>query len=286
MDGARGGEAYEELGELYDAWCAEVAEDVPFYVGLAGALARELGRASEGLDIVELGGGSGRIGIPLAQAGHRVTAIDLAPAQLERFTAKAAAAGVETRTCTVAGDMRALGELVPAGSADLVIAPFRALLHVTPDRDEVLAAAHACLREGGALAFDVFHPSAEQVAATHDAWLHRRDEPTEHGRWRFQERATYLPDRAAEPGGLALEVDVRCRWSRTRRANRDAAFPDPSPDAPQERATRLDLQLVPAERWAASLARTGFTIDGSYAWFDARPLGEDDDDSIWVARRA
>jgi SAM-dependent methyltransferase len=286
MQDARGGEAYQELGELYDAWCAEVVEDVPFYVGLAGALARELGRSAEGLDIVELGGGSGRIGVPLAVAGHRVTAIDLAPAQLERFAAKAEAADVDRRTCTVVADIRELGALVPPGSADLVLAPFRALLHVTPDRDAVLAAAHACLRPGGVLAFDVFHPSAEQVAATHGTWLQRRDEPTTHGRWRFQERATYAPERAAEPGGLALEVDVRCRWSRTRRANRDAAFADPAGDAPHERATRLDLQLVPAERWTASLLRASFTIDGSYAWFDARPLDVDDDDSIWVARRA
>ena len=153
-----GGEAYEELGELYDVWCAEVVEDVPFYVELAAALARE--RGCEGIDIVELGGGSGRIGIPLAQAGHRVIAIDASPVQLARYTERVERVGVEQRSRLLHGDMRDLATLAPAEAADLIIAPFRSLLHVTSDRDAVLAQAFGCLRPGGAFAFDVFHPSA------------------------------------------------------------------------------------------------------------------------------
>lgn len=284
VDAIGGGEPYEQLGELYDAWCAEVVEDIPFYVGLATALATEMER--DALDVVELGGGSGRIAVPLAQAGHRVTAIDASRAQLERLAARADAAGVAGRTCTVQGDMRELGRLVPSGTADMVLVPFRGMLHVTPERDAVLAAAYACLRPGGVLAFDVFHPSAEQVGTTHGRWLHRREEFTQGGRWRFQERARYLSERAAEPGGLALEVDVRCRWSPSRRGRRIVVLPlaDPAEGA-HERHVRLDLQLVPAERWAASLERAGFAIDAAYGWFDARPLERDDDDSIWVARR-
>jgi SAM-dependent methyltransferase len=289
MDGIEaigGGEAYEELGELYDAWCAEVLEDVPLYIGLADALAAELGRDS--IDIVELGGGSGRIGVPLAQAGHRVTAIDASAAQLARFEQRAEAAGVSGRTCLQRGDMRDLAQLVPeADSVDLVLVPFRGMLHVTPDRDALLADIFSRLRPGGALAFDVFHPTAEQVGMTHGRWLHRREELTRGGRWRFQERARYLPEQAAEPGGLKLEVDVRCRWraSRLGRKLDFLPFSDPAEGEPHVRETRLELQLVPTERWAESLQRAGFTIDAAYGWFDARPLDAEDDDSIWVARR-
>ncbi len=287
-----GGEAYEELGELYDVWCAEVVEDVPFYLGLVAAAAADLGR--DALDIVELGGGSGRITVPLAQAGHRVTAIDASPAQLDRLRARATAADVDRRTCAMLGDMRELASLVPAGTADVVLVPFRGMLHVTPDRDAVLAAVRDVLRPGGVLAFDVFHPTAEQIELTHGRWLHRREELTKGGRWRFQERASYLPEYAAEPGGLKLEVDVRCRWRRSRSAMRrntttgrqlDALPLADPPEGTHERVTRLDLQLVPAERWAVSLEQAGLALDGTYAWFDARPLGPNDDDSIWVARR-
>lgn len=280
-----GGEAYEQLDELYDVWCAEVVEDVPFYAGLASALAGELGRAQ--LDIVELGAGSGRITEPLARAGHHMTAIDAAPAQLARLRARIEHCGVTDRVRTVEGDMRQLRELAPPASADLVIVPFRGLLHVTPERDEVFAAIHHVLRPGGALAFDVFHPSPEQIELTHGRWLHRREELTRGGRWRFQERARYLPELAAEPAGLKLEVDVRCRWKPSRRGRRIDALPleDPADDQ-RERVARLDLQLVAPERWAESLDRARFTIDAVYGWFDARPITPDDDDSIWVARRA
>jgi SAM-dependent methyltransferase len=280
-----GGEAYEQLDELYDAWCAEVVEDVPFYVGLAGALASDLGR--EQVDVVELGAGSGRITVPLAQAGHRVTAIDASSAQLARLHARMEHGGVTDRTHVIEGDMRLLDQLVPAASADLVVVPFRGMLHVTPERDAVLAAIHRTLRPGGVVAFDVFHPTPEQIELTHGRWLHRREELTRGGRWRFQERARYLPELAAEPGGLKLEVDVRCRWKPSRRGRRIDVLPleDPAGDQ-RERTARLDLQLVTAERWAESLDRAGFTLDAVYGWFDARPIAPDDDDSIWVARRA
>ena len=284
-DAIEGGTAYEQLDELYDVWCAEVVEDVPFYLNLAAALEHELGQ--DGLDIVELGGGSGRVGVPLAQAGHRVTAIDASPAQLARFRARAGGADLEALPQTIVGDMRELEQLVPPESADLIVAPFRALLHVTPARDGLFRSVHGVLRPNGVFAFDVFHPSAELVGTTHGRWLHRREELTRGGRWRFQERARYLPEAAAEPGGLKLEVDVRCRWSPSRRGRQLTTLPlaDPAPGAPTERRTRLDLQLVPAERWAASLEQADFGIDGAYGWFDARPLDAEDEDSIWVARR-
>jgi SAM-dependent methyltransferase len=215
-----------------------------------------------------------------------VTAIDAAPAQLDRLRTRVERSGVAANTCVVEGDMRRLGELVQPARADLVVVPFRGMLHVTPERDVVLAAIHDALRPGGVVAFDVFHPAAEQIELTHGRWLHRREELTRGGRWRFQERARYLPELAAEAGGLKLEVDVRCRWKPSRRGRRLDSLPlaDPAADD-RERHALLELQLVPAERWAESLDRAGFVLDAVYGWFDARPITPDDDDSIWVARR-
>jgi len=285
-----GGAAYDDLGELYDVWCAEVTEDIPFYLGLASALARDLGRVDGVLDIVELGAGSGRISAPLAAAGHRVTAIDASSAQLQRLAARARADAPSATVVAHHADMRGLGELVAPASVDLVIAPFRAFLHVTPDRDAVLASAREVLRAGGVLAFDVFHPSAEQVSGTHERWTHRRAARTMTGRWRFDERAVYDTEKAAEPGGLALGVDVRCSWAPSRRPRRETVgtLPDPADTTGNTVVTvaELHLQLVPPERWRASIERAGLTLDGCYGWFDGRPFDRDaDDDSIWVARR-
>ena len=283
-----GGEAYEALGELYDAWCAEVAEDLPFYLGLASSLAADLGR--ERLDIVELGGGSGRIAVPLAAAGHRVAALDASPTQLTALRHYAQSVGVAERIEVASGDMRELAKLLPGSQrADLVIAPFRSLLHVTADRDLVLASAASMLRPGGAVAFDVFHPDAAQVAATDGRWMHRRSAATHTGRWRFDERAVYTPRDDLERDALGLDVDVRARWRPVRGRRRRSDHPadvldDPGPEAVLERAAQLRLVLVPAERWRTALERAGMRVDGAYGWFDARPLQPSDDDSVWVAR--
>lgn len=278
-----GGRAYDELDELYDLWCAGVVEDVPFYLGLAAALSGELGKGR--LDVVELGAGSGRITLPLLGAGHRVTAIDASHHQLDRL---ADAVGEHESLRLVHGDMRELSALVEAAHADLVIAPFRSLLHVTADRDAVLGAAHRVLRPGGALAFDVFHATPDQVQAVNGHWIHRRVQRTQRGKWRFDERATYRPAPAGDPGDESLlDVDVRCRWTPLRRPVRrlDPELPaDPADDA-HERTATLQLRLTSADAWRSSIELAGFEVDGAYGWFDARPLAPDDDDSIWVARR-
>jgi SAM-dependent methyltransferase len=282
-----GGQAYDALDELYDAWCAEVQEDIPFYLGLAASLAGELD--VERLDIVELGAGSGRITLPLALAGHRVRAIDASQRQLERLSAASADADVAAHIEILHADMRDLAQLVPAGSAHLVLAPFRSMLHVTRERDRVFEQVHDVLTAEGAFAFDVFHARPDQVATLDGQWLHRRTETTTTGKWRFDERATYRPAPAGDPADESLlDVDVRCEWkprARVRRRIDPSLAADPAADATTA-TTTLHLRLAPAAAWRASLERTGFEIDGAYGWFDARPLGPDDDDSIWIARRA
>src|SRR3954469_25457915 len=94
---APGGEAYERLGTLYDAWCESVDEDIAFYLAAcAGA---------EG-PIVELGVGSGRTARPLRLAGHPGRGRDASPSMLERARERARAHGVEERLELHLGDLR------------------------------------------------------------------------------------------------------------------------------------------------------------------------------------
>lgn len=278
------GSAYEELDELYDVWCTEVVEDIPFYVGLAGALAGALGR--DRLEVLELGGGSGRVALPLAAAGHAVTAVDLSGRQLARLEQRASETGVAERVTAIRADMREL-EVAPA-SFDLVLAPFRCMLHVAADRTDVLGAVARAVRPGGAFAFDVFHPDAAQIASTDGRWIRRRTEPTASGRWRFDERARYSGVAGWPAAPLGMEVDVRCRWgAKLMRSRRDAPelLPDPEPGDPHERRTTLRLTLLSGDAWRRSLADAGLELDGAYGWFDGRPLVPGDDDLVWVARR-
>ena len=59
--------AYDRIARLYDPWSVSVVEDVEFYVGEA---------ARSGGPVLELGVGTGRIAVPIAQAGIRIVGVD------------------------------------------------------------------------------------------------------------------------------------------------------------------------------------------------------------------
>ena len=164
---------YEAIAGIYDTWCAEVTEDVSFYVEAC------LGAAGP---VVELGAGTGRISLPLALAGHRVHALDLSPGMLERLRARAEALGVASQIVTAERDLLALG---PLHRTDRVLAPFRVFLHLPDDeiRIRVLHSIHDALEPGGRLVFDVFEPTASDIRATHDRWIERESGVRERAHW-------------------------------------------------------------------------------------------------------
>jgi SAM-dependent methyltransferase len=75
---------YDAIARLYDPWSASVTEDIDFYVEEALAA---------GEPVVELACGTGRIAVPIAQAGVRVIGIDGSPAMLDVARERARAAG-------------------------------------------------------------------------------------------------------------------------------------------------------------------------------------------------
>ena len=85
----------------YDLDQGGLEEDIPFYLGLA---------QRTGAPVLELGCGSGRLVLALAQAGYDVTGVDNLPAMLERAREKAQAAGpaVAGRCRFLQADMRGL----------------------------------------------------------------------------------------------------------------------------------------------------------------------------------
>ena len=125
---------------------------------------RAKARESRG-PVLELGAGTGRITLQIAQDGIAVHALDADLAMLDVLRRKLATRppDVRERVVVIPGDMRTfiLPERFP-----LVIAPFRALLHNLTEEDQL-----ACLKQirehlapGGRFAFNVFHPSLEYMA--------------------------------------------------------------------------------------------------------------------------
>lgn len=239
MGGAETGlSAYDPIARLYDPWSASVVEDISFYVDEAVAARGP---------VVELGVGTGRIAIPTALAGVPVIGVDSSPGMLAVCEERGREAGVGPLLDLRLGDLRR----PPVDErAALVTCPFRAYLHLPTDeaRLEALRAAGGLLATGGRLVFDVFTPSAEDIAETNGLWLEREPGIWERADWDLEQQTLTLSVR-----GATGESTMTLWW------------------------------LAP-ERWHALLAEAGFSVDACYGWFDRRPYtgGED---SVWIASR-
>ncbi|WP_418961054.1 class I SAM-dependent methyltransferase [Streptomyces tritici] len=98
-----------------------------------------------GLDVLDVGCGTGSLSLLLAGAGHRVTGVDLAPRMVERARAKLHAAGLPARF--LVGD----AAQPPTGTARYDVVLCRHLVWTLPDPAAALREWVARLRPGGRL---------------------------------------------------------------------------------------------------------------------------------------
>jgi SAM-dependent methyltransferase len=138
---------------------AIIRDDVPFYVGLARQAA-EVGQA-----VLELGCGTGRVTIPMAQTGAQVVGLDSSPAMLA--VAREKASGLDNLRF-VEGDMRSFDLQERFG---LITIPFRSfmLLLTDEDRESCLRCVREHLLAGGCLAFNIANPEPLLRAGAIDA---------------------------------------------------------------------------------------------------------------------
>ncbi|HYI74756.1 MAG TPA: class I SAM-dependent methyltransferase [Gaiellaceae bacterium] len=229
---------YDRIAAFYDPWSRSVTEDVGFYVDEALA---------SGGPVVELAVGTGRIAVPVAQAGIDVIGVDSSPAMLAVAQEAADTAGVAERVDLRLGDLREppVGERVP-----LVICPFRSLLHMEtePEKLRALRAARGLLDPDGRFVFDVFSPSREDIEETDGRWLER------------------------EPG-----IFERADWDE---ASRTLTLSVRSDDS----VTSFGLHWLSLPEWLRLLDEAGLAADAVYGWFDRRPH-DGDEDMVFVTRR-
>jgi SAM-dependent methyltransferase len=223
--------------------------------------------------VLELGAGTGRVTIPIAEAGIRITALDLDAGMLDRLRQKVSGlpAEVAARISPHQGDMRTFAV---ADRYALVVIPFRAFLH-NITRDDQLATlrnAHAHLRPGGILAFNVFHPSLEFMAANAGAYA---------GVWRWNET------RMLSEGGFAV-FSVASRYDTVRqRVESMIRVEEFEPAGSLRRTNMMHLELAylyPADI-AGLLAGAGFELLRMSGDFFDRPFERDGDELVVEARK-
>jgi len=142
---------------IYDSMAAVVpgGDDIAFYRSLA---------EQAGSPVLELGCGSGRVAIPLAEAGFDVVGLDRSTGMLARARAHVEAAGPE-----VAGRLRFVeGDITSTRAGEgfgLAFAAFRVFMSILEPDDQLatLRLVHEQLRPDGLLAIDVFDPRLDLI---------------------------------------------------------------------------------------------------------------------------
>ena len=152
-------DSYSVTAKYYDGAYATHKDlvDLPFYL--------ELAEQTVG-PILEVACGTGRVLLPIARKGIEIHGVDNSRPMLKILEASLAREPqtVRQKVTLHEGDMRdfRLGRQFP-----LVIIPFRPMQHMHTVEDQVSALTSAALHltESGILAFDVFYPKFDVIAA-------------------------------------------------------------------------------------------------------------------------
>jgi SAM-dependent methyltransferase len=255
--------------ELYDSFIADYYDESPVVKGRLQDVAfyREAAREF-GDPVLELGCGTGRITMALAEAGKRIIGLDLSERMLERAAKKRAALSTEARERVhlVQGDMAGfdLGE-----KFRLAIIPFRPLQHLLEVRQQMdcLECVRKHLAPGGRLILDVFQTDAERM---HDP-VHMRE---------------MLVTEYNTADGRRVKITERvAAFHRAEQINNvEMIFSVVHPGGRQERMVfAWPLRYFFRYEVEHLLARCGFQVAAEYGNFDRTPIVDHSPEMIFVA---
>lgn len=245
---------------MYDYFPFEA--DLPLFLDLA---------AVEGGRVLEIACGSGRVLIPLANAGHCVWGLDASPHMLALAREKLAAAGTapDGRVLLVQDDMRtfALGR-----EFDLAIIAAKSFAYLLSrdDQQATLAAVANHLRPGGLLVIDFLHPALSWLAASPGS-LH-------------QDLVQDLPERGITVArtetvvSTDLAAQVRVIRSAYEIVAADGSVSKRFVEWPYRYTWRFEAEHL--------LERTGFEIEAIHGGYQREPFTSDSRTMLFLARKA
>lgn len=249
------------LARLYDLDLVDDPGDLDLYLALADR--------ADG-PILELAVGTGRLAIPLVEAGHLVTGVDLDPAMLDRARARAHGMAGEDRLTLVEGDIVGLG-LPDAGRFGLAFIALNSLL-VLSTRAAQRAAVRALadhLAPGGLAVVDVWLPDAEDLA-------------------RFDGRIMLeWPRLDSETGAIVTKVGSAQHDAASGSVSLTTIFEEGGQGGPTRRWIRRDrLRLVSADELRGFAEDAGLVVELIAGDYDMSPMGPGSQRAILLAVRA
>lgn len=257
---------------LYDSFVAEYYDTSPVVAGRQHDIAFYLEAARDfGDPVLELGCGTGRVALAIAEAGHRVTGLDISQRMLGRAEKRryALSAGVCDRVQFTEGDMT---RFKLDAKFRLVIIPFRPFQHLLETQQQIDCLNCVCrhLADGGHLIIDFFQTDARRM---HDPAF-------------LEERliAEYeLPDRRR----VRLTEHVVAFHRALQRNEVEMIYHVTHPDGRPERLPfAFTLRYFFRYEVEHLLARCGFRVTEAYGDFDRSPLHDDSPEMIFVSELA
>ncbi len=244
---------YDPLADLYDLEYTH-DYDVPFWLDLA--------RQETG-PMIEWGAGTGRIAIPLANAGHEVTAVEISSEMAERSREKYPA--VEWTV----GDMRSVKLGQCYGLAICAFNSFLCLLY-SEDALAFLRNAHEHLEPGGLLGIEVsaFSPDELDDDSGGSNLHHDFTRNLPNGGWLDRFSVTSY-DRVTQIMQMRLFYELH----------------EASGVLESQRAHDLKIRITGRTELESMLQLAGFEVESVYGGFDGEAFESDSDHLIVLARK-
>ena len=248
------------LARLYDLDLVDDPGDLDLYLALADRVNGP---------ILELAVGTGRLAIPLAEAGHDVTGVDLERAMLDRARVRAERAGVAGRLELVEADLVDV-RLPTAGEFGLAFLALNSLL-VLPTRAAQRAAVRTLadhLAPDGVAAVDVWIPDADDLA-------------------RFDGRISLeWPRLEPETGAIVTKAASAAHDAASATVTLTTIFEEGGQGQPARRWVRRDrLRLVSADELRGFAEDAGLVVEALAGDYGLGPMGPGSDRAVLIATR-
>lgn len=248
----------------YDALHATQIEDTAFYVEEA---------QNHGAPVLEIGCGTGRVTLAIAEAGVRVVGVDSSAHMLEVAASKRSQApdDVRKRIALVRGDMRRFAFRRTFAQILMPYRVFQSMLEVV-DQLAALAAIRSALASKGRLVFNVFDPRVDLLAGDDHDPLPVQESGREYrdDRGRVRERFTVRYDLPTQL------LDVTFIYERLDDAGVVAA----------REFEPLRLRYFHRFEIEHLLHRAGYEIEALYGGWEREPFDRNGQEMIWIARRS
>ena len=255
--------SFDRFARFYDADYRHYTDDLDVILDFAETC---------GDPILELGCGTGRVLLPLLEAGHTVTGIDISSALLEICREKICNtqdAGTHLAHITlVEADLRTFD--IPEKTFSFAFCTSNTLMHLTTQTDQLTALqnAHRHLQEDGLLLIDLFNPDLSRLLAANG----------------LQELADQWQDDAT--GAQVLKWSVRTiDWAEQLQETL-FIYEEMLPDGTTRRTLcPFTLRFLWCSEAELLLEKAGFMIEGAWGDFDGAPYEMQSEHLILLARK-